>query len=47
VTCGEADQVREAFDGDDVAVMDIRGDGVAHRHDLTHRRLPAAYLAII
>jgi hypothetical protein len=42
----ERDQMREAFDGHDITVMDIRGNGIAHRHDLTHRRSPAAYLRL-
>ncbi len=43
---GEADQMREAFDGDDVTVVDEGGDGVAHRRDLTHRRSPRDHLRI-
>jgi hypothetical protein len=29
----EADEVREAFDDDGVAVVDVGGDGIVHRDD--------------
>jgi hypothetical protein len=33
VTRGEADQVRESFNNDDIAVAHIPRDGVRERHD--------------